>query len=106
MKKYLANPGRINKPAIFFGGILLAISVVAGVSWWRINRVIKKGKVVLDVTDQLPTNIQDLIHASGWLPKKIPIQIILQTGDPKLKGKARGIIAMLSKYFSVKLEEV
>jgi len=105
MRKYLANPMRINKPAIFLGSVLTIIAGAAVLAWWRVNRIITKGNIVIDITDQLPPTIQQMIHSSGWLPKKIPLKPIFQTGDPKKKGKATGIIAALSKYFSVKLVE-
>lgn len=105
MNKHLVNPMRINKPAIFLGGVLAIIAGGALVAWWRVNRIINQGKIVIDVTDQLPPAIQQMIHSSGWLPKKIPLKPIFQTGDRKKKGKATGIIAALSKYFSVKLDE-
>lgn len=98
-------PGTLNKPAIFFGGILAAIALVLGISYWKLHRMINKGQIAIDLTGQVDSTLKQLIYNKGWLPKRIPVKPIFDTANKNRKEKATGIIAAISKYVSVKFEE-
>ena len=90
------------------GAILLGAGGGFGlVSYFQLKDLVDKGFIVLDVSDNVPAWIRTAFHATGWLPKEVPVQFIVKamSADPNEKTKYTELIDNITKYISVSVKK-
>ena len=87
-------------------GLGLATAGLAGYSFYRAKKL-STGKIVIDMTDNVPSFIRSYIHSRKWLPIVIDIQTLTDAlrGVGTKKEKAQKILSELGKYISITVKE-
>ena len=90
------------------GAILLGAGGGFGlVSYFQLKDLVDKGFIVLDVSDNVPSYIRAIFHATGWLPKEIPVKFVVKamSADPNEKAKYTNLINSITKYISLSVRK-
>lgn len=77
------------------------------ISYFQLKDLVDKGYIVLDVSDNVPSYIRAIFHATGWLPKEIPVKYIVKamSADPGERTRYTALIDNITKYVSVRVKK-
>jgi hypothetical protein len=88
-RRFRHNPlGMAQKAWVVFGVLGLVLGGVSLASYKRIDNIVKRGHIQIDLSQSVPSLIRNTLRAQNWWPIRIPIgkAIALGQGEPGAKN--------------------